>query len=47
LPRLRLDHGEKRQLLQVHELRQHQRVQLVPIRSGSRSNLESYTEVWL
>ena len=28
LPRLRLHHGEKRQLLQVHELRKHERVQL-------------------
>src|SRR5216684_8492332 len=26
LPRLRLDHGKKRQLLQVHELRKYQRV---------------------
>ena len=29
MPRLRLDHGAQRQLLQVHELRQHQRLQLI------------------
>jgi hypothetical protein len=28
LPRLRFDHGPQRQLLQVHELRQHEWVQL-------------------
>jgi len=28
LPRLRLNHGAKRQLLQVHELRLNQRMQL-------------------
>jgi hypothetical protein len=29
LQRLRLHHGPQRQLLQVHELRQHQRLQLI------------------
>jgi hypothetical protein len=29
LPRLRQHHGAQRQLLQMHELRQHQRLQLM------------------